>query len=171
VYVRTETEVQDRIRYLLTQELGRRIAESQARQPRQCKHNLVHPLDVRKRVGGSDNPQYNRIQGGSLPLIGLCMLGSDDPTTWPGKICEEAADAVNSEFFEPRLTSVEVQAEFEAQVQDLSWVHANMPEVYGLLWALGSDKAPKLPWWKLWWFRFLQIRPDALRAAALSPGG
>jgi hypothetical protein len=171
--MRSEDEVQDRIRYLLTQEVSKRVQEACARLPHKCKNNARHPLDVRKRVAGEPNEQYNVISGKHLPVIGLCMLGSEDPTSWPGNICEDPIDAQRCPFFDPIDTKETVQAEFHQQIRDLAWVQANLPEVAGLLWALGSEALPKLPWWKALWFRLVQIRPDSLvRARTLElPSG
>ena len=162
--IRSELEVQDRIRHLLTVELDRCVAKATARLPHQCIHNHRQPLDVRKVVEGEANPDYNRVERpGHLPVIGLCMLGAEDPTQWNGTICEDPIDAQRCPYYtDPTSTHEVVEATFHAQLQDLRWVEANLPEVYGLLWALGSETMPKLPWWKAIWFRFLRIRPDAL---------
>jgi hypothetical protein len=170
--MRTETEVQDRIRYLLTLEVDRRVTEASARLPHLCRHNRRHPLDVRKEVAGDRNEQYNRIAGKSLPVIGLCMLGAEDPTSWPGAICEDPIDAKRCPYFNPLVSKDAVEAQFKREIRDLDWVSENLPEVYGLLWALGSVTMPKLPWWKSLLFRFLQIRPDSLLhvTPSLPPG-
>lgn len=170
--MRSEIEVQDRIRYLLTLEVDRRVAEASARLPHLCRHNLRHPLDVRKEIAGDRNEQYNRIAGKSLPMIGLCMLGAEDPTSWPGNICEDPIDAKRCPYFTSTVSKDEVESQFKRQIRDLDWVSDNLPEVYGLLWALGSVTMPKLPWWKTLLFRLLQIRPDSLIHAtpSLPPG-
>lgn len=165
--MRSEEEVQDRIRYLLTQELDRRVADAQARLPHKCRHNYRHPLDVRRNVMGEPNDQYNRITDARhLPMLGLCMLGAEDPTEWQGNICEDPIDAQRCPFFNPIDTKESLSLEFQQQIKDLDWLTANMPEVAGLLWALGSTVLPQLPWWKLLWFRFLRIRPDPLALPA-----
>jgi hypothetical protein len=164
--MRTELEVQDRIRYLLTLEVDRRVAEASARLPHLCRHNRRHPLDVRKEVAGEENEQYNRIAGKSLPVIGLCMLGAEDPTSWPGTICEDPIDAKRCPYFSSVLSKALLEEQFKGELRDLEWVSANLPEVYGLLWALGSEMVPRLPWWKALLFRLLQIRPEPLVRAA-----
>lgn len=169
--MRTEIEVQDRIRYLLTREIDRRMTEATERLPHRCKHNYRHALDVRKEVAGEPNAQYNRVNGNALPVIGLCMLGAESPEAWPGAICEDPIDAKRCPFFSPRVTKETVQAEFYEQLRDLDWVSRAMPEVYGLLWALGSSSLPKLPWWKRLVYRVLQIHPEPLaKSAALTSG-
>lgn len=164
--MRSEQEVQDRVRHLLTQEINLRAKAACARLPHLCKHNRRHPLDVRKSVEGERNQQYNQLSGRHLPVIGLCMLGAESPTTWPGNICEDPIDAQQCPFFdriETKEAAVErVQAEFYQQIRDLQWVQDHMPEVAGLLWALDSKDLPGLPWWQTLVFRWLQVRPDTL---------
>lgn len=170
--MRTETEVQDRIRYLLTLEVDRRVLEATARLPHLCRHNHRHPLDVRKEIAGDRNEQYNRVVGTSLPTIGLCMLGAEDPMSWPGLICEDPIDAKRCPYFTPKVNKEALEKQFELEILDLAWVSENLPEVYGLLWSLGSQAMPKLPWWKALLFRFLQIRPDPLiHVLPLLPSG
>jgi hypothetical protein len=160
--MRIEGEVQDRIRYLLTQELDRRVTEACARLPHKCKNNHRQSLDVRKKVGGETNEQYNQVVGRHLPVIGLCMLGASDPTQWNGTICEDPIDAQRCPDFDPTDTRVSVRNSFDLQLTDLGWVAENLPGVYELLWALGSNAMPKLPWWKEVWFWFVRIRPDPI---------
>jgi hypothetical protein len=173
--MRSETEVQDRIRYLLTVELDRRVQDAGARLPHKCHHNHRQALDVRKEIDGEPNVQYNRIRPTpelnelgdplpvrKLPVIGLCMLGVEDPTQWNGTVCEDPIDAMRCPYYNPIETKETVQQGFSQQLNDLDWVATNMPEVSGLLWALGSESLPNLPWWKALWFRFMQIRPDPL---------
>ena len=169
--MRSETDVQDRIRYLLTQEINRRMEEASARLPHLCKHNYRHPLDVRKEIATELNPHYNRVSAKNLPVIGLCMLGSESPETWAGNICEDPIDAKRCPVFASLKSKESVQAEFYEQLRDLDWVSRDLPEVYGLLWALGSPTMPKLPWWKRILFRILQIHPEPLsHPPALSSG-
>jgi hypothetical protein len=169
--MRTESEVQDRIRYLLSQELDRRVAEACARLPHNCGHNHKQPLDVRQKIEGRDNPNYNRLDREKLPVIGLCMLGAENPSEWKGTICEDPIDAQRCPYFDATHTKETVQKDFDEQIRDLGWVSENMPEVAGLLWALGSESMPSLPWWKRLWFRFVSVRPDpiALPPAPLEP--
>ena len=92
--MKSQIEVESRLKGLLCQELDRRVAESTRRLPKMCQHNYRHPLDHRKTVDGIPNPDHNRIAKHGLPVaqtMGLCMLGSaEDPHSWRGDICEEA---------------------------------------------------------------------------------
>jgi len=166
--MRSESEVQARIRHLLSVELDRQIEAARARLPHKCRHNHRQALDVRKEIEGEPNPGYNRVTG-ALPVIGLCMLGADNPEQWNGTICEDPIDALRCPYYDsPSDTKATVEAAFYSRIRDLEWVRQNLPEVYGLLWALGSDTMPSLPWWKALWFKFISVRPDPL-APALMP--
>jgi hypothetical protein len=161
--MKSEADIQDRLRYILTKELDRRVELASSRLPHKCKHNHRQPLDVRKEIAGDTNAQYNRVEALHLPVIGLCMLGAEDPTQWKGTICEDPIDAQRCPYFDPFDTHESVQKEFDRQIKDLTWVEKNLPEAYGLLWAMGSKLMPSLPWWKALWFRFIRIRPDPLQ--------
>lgn len=169
--MRADSEVQDRIRHLLTVELDRRVAAACSRLPQGCRHNHRHPLDIRKKVAGETNEWYNRLSSEGLPVIGLCMLNAESPAQWQGTICEDPIDAQRCPYFTPVATKETVAADFYTQLKDLEWVARNVPEIYGLLWALGSESVPKLPWWKALWFRFLRVRPDPLVITSLPSGG
>lgn len=170
--MRSTAEIQDRIRFLLSEELEHRIDAARARLPHNCVHNARHPLDVRKHIEGEPNAHYNRLEDRhQLPVLGLCMLGSEDPSTWPGNICEDPIDAKRCPYFTMNRSPEEIKDELTAQIKDLSWVSQNMPEVSGLLWSLGSEDLPKLPWWRAFWFWILQIRPDGLERRPKLPSG
>ncbi len=149
--MKIDGEIQDRIRKLLDEEFRQRVDASQERLPCCCIYNHRHTLDSRKRVAGEENTEYNRITRGDnragLPVlqsIGLCMYGSDDPTTWPGTICEDPVDAklCPPQAFTPKVTPEIVQKEFESQIKDPEWVKKNLPEVNALLWVLGTETLP-----------------------------
>jgi len=160
--MRTENEVQDRIRFLLSKELDHQIATLCSRVPQNCQYNHRQPLDIRKEIEGEPNTSYNRIAESDAVAIGLCMLGASDPLQWNGTICEDPIDAQRCQQFELVSTKEILIANFNNQIKDFDWVIQFLPEVYGLLWALGSEAMPKLPWWKRFWFRLMRIRPDPL---------
>ncbi len=161
--MRSESEIQNRIRFLLTEALDLRLKELTQRIPSKCACNYNHPLDTRKQVAGEPNEKYNRISG-SDQTIGLCLRGVVNHLDWEGRICEEPIDAQRCSFFQPRQSESDARKEFNEQIRDLEWVRIHLPEVYGLLWSLGSSKTPSLPWWKRLWFRLIQIRPDHIAA-------
>ena len=148
--MKEDSEVQQRIRTLLTEGFERRVALAEARLPGSCVFNHRQPLDLRKRVDGENNVGFNRITRGghgALPVvqtIGLCMYGAEDPAHWPGTICEDPVDAKRCppQAFTPKASRDSIKEEFEAQIRDISWVKVNLPEVYALLWALGTETIP-----------------------------
>lgn len=133
--------IRARITRLLVRELHRRVGIASERLPVRCTHNYRHPLDPRRTVDGEPNPNYNRI----LPVnqtIGLCMLGAEDPSEWPGNICEDPIDAQRCPYFEVKQTKAQVWAELREQLKEPSWVEENLPEVAALAWTL--NEAPDL---------------------------
>jgi len=177
VAVRSTEEIEARIRFLLMGELDRRVAEAMKRLPQRCKHNHRQPLDSRKQVEGDPNPSFNRITDRSLPVqqtLGLCMYGAENTETWPGNICEDPVDAHRcGDWFEAHQSKEELLDEFYGQVADMDWLKEELPEVYGLAWALGAYTAVKLPWWKELWFWVLTIKvePVVFLPPPLLPGG
>lgn len=167
--MKTEVEVRSRLQALVAEELNRRLADIALRLPVLCVHNHRQPLDQRKQVGGESNPSYNRVVSHtSLPVlqtIGLCMLGSEDPESWPGTICEEPLDARRCPDFTPARTKADVLAEFQGQLADPEWVRANLPEVASLLWVLDQLTLGGLSWWVrlLVWLRVVRREPLAPR--------
>lgn len=159
--MKTSSDIRDRARYLLTEELDRRVVFARKRLPGHCTHNYRHPIDVRKRVDGEPNENFNRI---SLPVIqqsiGLCTLGMDKPEEWNGTICEDPIDAQRCPYFTTKVSKEDIQRDFNVEVNDLDWLRVNLPEVYGLLWVLGESV--KLPFWKHILFWFLRIRVESL---------
>lgn len=155
--------IQARVRFLLVEELNARVQLASRRLPHLCVHNYRHAMDVRKKVNDEANENYNRI---SLPVaqsIGLCMLGSDSPDDWQGTICEDPIDAQRCPYFNPRIDKKRLWDEFEHQLRDPEWLRTNMPEVYGLLWALDMQAPPPIPWWKQLWYKMLRIKIEPLQ--------
>lgn len=163
--MRNESDVRNRIRTLLVQELDRRVEEAKQRLPHLCQHNHRQPLDTRKAVEGDSNTTYNRVtspNGKSLPTIGLCMLGVDDPEQWQGTICEDPIDAQRCPFFTPHQTKEEILGGFYGDLTTVGWVPEHMPELAGLFWVLDEGYQIQLPWWKRLWFRLLRIKIEPL---------
>jgi hypothetical protein len=156
--MKTQKEIEDRLRGLLCQELDRRIQAASARLPHACRHNHRHTLDHRRTVEGSPNYGYNRVTDTKgLPVVqtmGLCMLDSEAPDRWKGDICEDPIDAQRCPYFDPKLTPARVYDQFldDLASKDLS------PDVRALFWVLGGATT-KLPWWKRLWSRYI-LRVD-----------
>jgi hypothetical protein len=158
--MRTLADIESRIRFLLCEELSRRVRQAETRLPHLCRFNHRQPLDTRKMVEDVPNDSYNRTTDrNGLPVIqtiGLCMLGAEDVENWPGNICEDPIDAQRCPYFDPAESKTAIFERFKADVTDVDWIQANMPEMHGLLWVLDSQ-APSLPWWKVLWFKMLRI--------------
>lgn len=168
--MKSKDDIKARVTQLLSDALLERVREGLSRVPHVCRHNYRHPLDSRKKVGGENNPSYNRITDNGLPVqqtIGLCMLRSKSPEEWEGTICDEPIDARKCPYFDPKRKREEIAAEFESLTRDREWLAANIPEAHTLLWVLeeSGDKdqlalnsppfpvtqpPPSLPWWRKW---------------------
>lgn len=165
----SKADIEADIQHLVNAELDRRVALASERLPRRCKHNHLHTLDQRHLVGGERNEEYNRITNKrGLPIaqvIGLCMLGSDNPETWGGTICEEPIDAKRCPVFDPAESKDQLWKQFKTQLADPEWVKEQMPEVDTLLRVLGQSGRPLQPsWWKrlLLWFKVIRPEPAKL---------
>ena len=171
--MRTVTDIQDRIRGLLFEELKSRVAYAEKRLPVRCSFNHRHQLDSRlTTIEGEPNEARNRItQALGEPVaqtIGLCMYGAENPEEWPGNLCEDAIDAQRCPFFKPHQSKTEIWQEFARQLEDMDWVKASMPQVYALLWVLDESVTffhdQRFPWWMRLWWRLLRIRLEPVRA-------
>lgn len=160
--MKTQADIRSRARHLLTVELDRRVSLAEQRLPGHCVHNYRHPVDVRKKVDGEVNENYNRI---ALPVIqqsiGLCTLGMEKPEEWNGTICEDPIDAQRCPYFTSKVSKDDIQKDFDSEVNDLGWLQQNLPEVYGLLWVLSEPVT--IPLWKKLWFFLLRIRTEPLK--------
>jgi hypothetical protein len=173
--MRTKSEIEDRIRFLLVRELERRVQKAIERLPHRCVYNHRQPLDTRKTVEDETNPYYNRItmgidlDGNPVPVhqtIGLCTY-KEESTGYDAQarliICEDPVDAQSCPLFFPRKSKSELWAEYREQISNLAWLQENLPEVYGLYWALESEAEMRAPWWARLLYYFLRIRPEPLR--------
>jgi hypothetical protein len=89
------------------------------------------------------------------------MLGSEDPSTWPGTICEDEIDARRCPYFDPQVKKATLLQDFVGQLADLGWLQENMPEVSALYWVLDAGRANvRLPWWRRFWYRLRRIRVE-----------
>jgi len=156
-----QSDIEDRIRFLLCEELSRRVREAETRLPHLCTHNHRQPLDTRRTVEDTPNDTYNRVTDRrGLPVvqtIGLCMLNADNPEQWQGTICEDPIDAQKCPWFDPAATKAGILYIFKGEVESLDWVRQHMPELYGLLWVLDEKGGQQIPFWKRWWFKLLRI--------------
>ncbi len=163
--MKAETEVRNRLRGLLVQELDRRTSEAGQRLPRSCAHNHQQQLDFRKTVGGALNTSYNCVSAEGSPEIGLCFHGVQDPKSWSGDICEDVVDAQRCPYFSPKLGREEILVQFRRDLASPGWISENLPGVAELLWVLDLAEVLPIPWWRRLWHRFLHIRVEPVAKA------
>jgi hypothetical protein len=164
--VKSESEIRNRIDEAVFEEISRRVDALGERVPHKCIHNYRHPLDARKVTEEGFNPQYNRMTSEKrlpvLQTVGLCLLGSEDPSAWGGTICDEPIDAKRCPVFTPFKTKEDLVTEVKEQMADEVWLKEHMPEVYALSWAVGMVVGPRLSWWArfLLWIRRVTLEPQ-----------
>ena len=167
--MRSKSEIRDRVRALLVQDLDQRVEQATKRLPRQCVHNHRHPLDSRKTVDGEPNEMYNRVSADDegTPVdrtLGLCMLNAESPEDWGGNICEDDIDAQRCPYFTPINTKETVLSDFEGQLYEVGGLEEHLPAAAELLWVIGETEAPTLPWWRRLLYWLLRIRVEPRRA-------
>ena len=143
--MKSSNEIETRIRQKLGEELDKRLKLAGARLPSHCVHNRRHSLDSRKHVDGEPNSAYNIIDTPTGQTIGLCMLGSEDPESWAGTICEDPIDAQRCPYFVSLQTKEDVIQKFNEQIADVTWLEQSLPEVASLAWVL--ERPVKVSWW------------------------
>jgi len=142
--MRSASEVEDKLRAIVVQELQRRLSREVL--PHLCVHNRRQPLDHRRTVYGEPNESYNRISAGVedgvvlpvLQTIGLCTLGAENPETWTGTICEEPLDAQRCPYFVYKQARADVYREFLENLRDPVWVEVHLPAAHALLWVINA---------------------------------
>lgn len=177
--MKSTAEVEERLRTIVVAELRKRLTRETL--PHLCVHNRRQPLDHRRTIYGEPNGSYNRISTGvengvALPVlqtIGLCMLGSEDPESWPGNMCDEPLDAQRCPYFTYKQSRADVYAEFIANLKDPEWVEAYLPAAHALLWVMSAPPLRVTPeisrlhrlwrWvWGVLWHRGSKNSPEAL---------
>jgi hypothetical protein len=161
--LKDETEITGRIREHVAFELERRLGEANKRLPTRCIHNHRQPLDTRSVVEGEPNQDYNTVSRDGSRTIGLCMLGSEDAESWAGNICEDPIDAQRCPYFEAAKDKAAIMAEYEADLSNIEWVNANMPELAALLWVLDANAAPRYSAWRRFRYHFWKIQLEPVR--------
>lgn len=131
--MREESEIRQKYTQLLGRNLEKAFQKKLSRKPHNCQHNHVHSSLTNKN---------NRIE---VEHTGLCMLHSEDPSSWEGRICETAADARFCPYFTARYQKQDVYDEFMAKISDPEVIQHEFRDLHILKWTLGdSPIAPKL---------------------------
>jgi len=76
-------------------------------------------------------------------------------------LCQDPIDAKQCGTFSPKQTKADIWEELTVQLRDLTWLEANIPELFALLWILEAVHPPTVPFWKraLFWVRRIQLEP------------
>lgn len=165
--MKTRRQIQNRVTEIISQEWSFRLAKAESRIPCNCRYNHRQPLDVRKKIEGTPNPNYNRITQSKRrtlhvdQTLGLCMRGSESVESWSGDICEDPIDAQRCSIFIPIESKDSVAVSLKRDLGDPDWISENIPELYTLLWVLDVLKPLTIPWWLrlLYWFKRFKQEP------------
>jgi len=171
--MRSRQEILSRYKFVLAEEIERRVAEASRRSPHLCVHYQAHNLDTRREVHGEPNPLYNRItdaDGALVPeALGLCLYGAEDEVNWSGKLCSEVADAQTCPFFGPRVMKEDIEKDITDLTSNPEKLRAVLPEAYALVWVIGAiETLPQLSWWQRLWWRWRKVQVEPLRLSAKS---
>lgn len=124
--MRSEDDIRQKYKQLLGRNLEKALQKKLGRRPHNCVHNHVQSTLVNKE---------NRIE---VEHTGLCMLNSDNPSLWEGRICETAADARFCPYFNQKHKKQEVYQEFMDRVKDPDVLQHEYRDLYTLHWVLGD---------------------------------
>jgi len=131
--MRDESEVKQKYHQLLGRNLEKAFQKKLGKKPHNCLHNHVHSY-----LNNKDNMIV-------VDHVGLCMLNSEDPSSWEGNICETVADARFCQYFSPRYNKQDIYVEFMEKISDPEVLQHEFRDMYMLRWVLGEEaNLPKL---------------------------
>ena len=125
--MRKEEEIRQKYKQLLGRNLEKTLQKKLSRKPHNCVHNHVQSSLVNK---------DNRIE---VEHTGLCMLNSDNPSTWEGRICETSADARFCPYFTQKHNKQKVYEEFMESIKDPEILQHEHRDLYILQWVIGEE--------------------------------
>jgi hypothetical protein len=68
--------------------------------------------------------------------IRLCMYGSENPSEWPGNVCDTVETARECKLFQPRVSEKDAVKEFNDLMADDAWVYEHHKDIAALQWVL-----------------------------------
>lgn len=113
-----------RIRTLQLEHIRAEVKEKTRRAPHNCTYNHVHTIP------NTDGE-----------TIGLCMYGSEDPSLWPGDLCDTDEIAQACPYFSCKHDKKDLMMELAEQFRDPDFVREHHPGMASLLWVLTEDPA------------------------------
>ncbi len=159
--MKTQDEVEKRLRKLLTRYRDRYVHEKTDRVYHNCVHNYEHkskplPYSVSDRPDTGMTPARKVLPVLSPePTIHICMYGSKSGE-WNGDVCD-ALDvrAPDCPWFKRRTGEQEAGEQFDGLMSNVRYVFDNYRDVAALQWVLDirdpaeiQEPEPELPLWK-----------------------
>ena len=124
--MRNEEEIRSKLNQLLGRNLEKSFQKKLGKKPHNCVHNHVQSSLVNKN---------NKIE---VEHTGICMLNSENPDAWEGRICETVADARFCPYFTARYDKQKVYEEFMSKVSDVDSLQHEFRDLFILQWVLGE---------------------------------
>lgn len=170
--MKSQDEIERRLRTLRVRYTKKHIAASQERLPQNCIYNLEQ----------APNGHYTKSKSADVDIaprhsitlvviqpespIRLCMYGADDPSKWPGNICDKAETARCCSWFSAKVSKEVAKTEFLNRLADDEYVYENHPDIAALQWATDGRVYKKslspLERLRIWLFSFFVRVPPAL---------
>lgn len=143
--MKTQEEVEKRLRKLRRRYARKHIQRSQDRLPCNCIHNEEHlPVgDLRAPIPTEleISPRIQRtlvvLQNHNPGPVRLCMYGAADGE-WSGTICDSESTSRPCPYFQPRLPADSAKIEFLDTLADNEHVFDNYRDMATLQWVLGE---------------------------------
>ncbi len=168
--MRSQSDIDRRLRSLRVKYAKRYIARSQARVHTNCVFNAEHtPRNFIKSDKSDKSEELKLVPRRQVTLvvlrpelpIRLCMYGSQDMENWPGIVCDSDDVAKSCPMFKSKQSLDDSRAEFMEKLSDDEWVFDNHKDMAALQWVL-NDRLHKmdLKWWELLylWFHSIVLR-------------
>jgi len=125
--MKTELEIQKKLKLLRERKLKRLIRKALRRKPHNCHFNRVHTV----------------IQNGKSVEIPICVAGVERPD-WKVDICDSNQQAKTCPIFLLKQDKKAIEKEFDEQCQDTEWLKKEHPDLYLLSWVLDGVSVMRL---------------------------
>lgn len=176
--MRTEDDIKKRLERLRRRYEHKYVEARIGRVPTNCVHNHLHsenklPYSVSDLEDELElAPRRNRtllVLDDKPRTVRLCMLGSEDPSTWSMDVCDRAETAEACPHFRLKVPEQDVRDVFAEHMADDGYVATTYPDMAALQWVLRGG--PKKWFWPVslivaaW--RWLRPLPEPPEPAAL----
>jgi len=125
--MKSEAQIKHKLSQVRFRHLKREVRNGLSRKSSNCIHNGV-------------------LEGPGRP-VGVCLLGSEDPKSWDGGVCDDSGDRAGScPSFSCRNSKEKLKQDFNDFLRDSDIAHvaAEYPDIAALLWVLAPESVSEL---------------------------